>query len=345
MGTEVIHDKINNKLHDVEEVFHKKLGTDMNYRQSYIWQLVVGHAALQISWFIGLYTLIFYDTKLATTIWAFFIAASSTQGVSLGAHRYYAHKAFKATKSLKILLFFFQTMAGQNSMFTWVCDHKLHHTYSDTDADPHNSKRGFFFSHMGWLMVKKHPLLIQKRKQMDISELLADKMLMFQYKYFLPLHFIIAVVLPVSVPTYFWNETLWASFFVAYCFQYVTSLHFTWTINSFAHLWGTKPYDKRLQARNSNISWFLTLADGWHNFHHAYPWDYRMSEFGNFTSTPAYLLDFFAYLGLAYDLKTASPNIIREHMKKHGDETGQKILAKENLKTSRNLLEDLLALD
>lgn len=69
MGTEVIHDKINNKLHDVEEVFHKKLGTDMNYRHSYIWQLVVGHAALQISWFIGLYTLIFYDTKLATTIW------------------------------------------------------------------------------------------------------------------------------------------------------------------------------------------------------------------------------------------------------------------------------------
>ncbi|XP_070167007.1 (11Z)-hexadec-11-enoyl-CoA conjugase-like [Polyergus mexicanus] len=309
MGTEEIHDKINNKLYDVEEVFHMKLGTDMNYRHSYIWQLVVCHAALQISWFIGLYTLIFYDTKLATIIWAFFIAVSSTQGISLGAHRYYSHKSFKATKSLKILLFFFQTMAGQNSMFTWVWNHKLHHTYSDTDADPHNSKRGFFFSHMGWLMAKKHPLLIQKRKQMDISELLADKMLMFQYKYFLPLYFIIYIFQNLFIKT----------FTKIYLFE-------------------------RLQATNSNISWFLTLADGWHNFHHAYPWDYRMSEFGNFTGTPAYLLDFFAYIGLAYDLKTASPNIIREHMKKDGDETGQKMLANnENLKTSRRS-EDLLNL-
>lgn len=74
------------------------------------------------------------------------------------------------------------SLSYQNSMFTWARDHKLHHKYSDTDADPHNIKRGFFFSHMGWLMVKKHPLLIQKRKQMDFSELLADKMLMFQYK-------------------------------------------------------------------------------------------------------------------------------------------------------------------
>lgn len=134
----------------------------------------------------------------------------SGQGITLGAHRCYTHKAYKVTKPIKILLFFLQTMAGQvkrkisvnifetkslcravsqiislsyqNSIFTWVRDHKLHHTYSDTDADPHNSKRGFFFCHMGWLMVKKHPLVIKKQKELDVSELLADKMMMFQYK-------------------------------------------------------------------------------------------------------------------------------------------------------------------
>ncbi|KAL6420108.1 hypothetical protein ACFW04_013487 [Cataglyphis niger] len=301
----------------------------MNYRFSYIWPFVVFHTLLQISWFIGAYML--YHAKSATIIWAIFLGLLSLEAISLVAHRYYSHKAFKPTRLLKIILFFFQTMAGQNSIFTWTTDHKLHHKYSDTDADPHNSKRGFFFSHMGWLMVKKHPLFIQKRKQMDFSELLADKMLMFQYKYFLPLYFVIGLVLPVAVPIYFWNETLWTSFFVAYCFRYVTTLHLTWTINSFAHLWGTKPYDKRLQATNSKISWFLTLADGWHNFHHAYPWDYRMSEFGNFTSTSGILLDIFAYMGLAYDLKTASPNIIHERMKNHGDETGQKMLKNKNL--------------
>lgn len=44
-------------------------------------------------------------------------------------------------------------------MYVWVRDHRQHHKYSDTDADPHNASRGFFFSHIGWLMSKKHPLV------------------------------------------------------------------------------------------------------------------------------------------------------------------------------------------
>ena len=341
MDTEEIHDKIDNKpaITDVkvEELFHKKLGTDMNYRHSYVWQLVVGHAALQVSGLIGIYTAIFH-AKLATFIWATCVGLFSGQGITLGAHRCYTHKAYKVTKPIKILLFFLQTMAGQNSIFTWVRDHKLHHTYSDTDADPHNSKRGFFFCHMGWLMVKKHPLVIKKQKELDVSELLADKMMMFQYKYFLYLYFVLAVVFPVSVPMYFWNETLWSSFFVAYCLWYVIILHVTWITNSFAHLWGTKSYDKRIQATNNNIYWFFTFGDGWHNFHHAFPWDYRMSEVGKFGGVGVLLLHFLAYAGLVYDLKTASPNIIHEHMKKHGDQTGQKMLAeKENLKTQKKI--------
>lgn len=70
----------------------------------------------------------------------------------------------------------------QNSIYVWVRDHKLHHKYSDTDADPHNASRGFFFSHIGWLLVRRHPLLLEKQKQIDVSDLRSDKMIMFQYK-------------------------------------------------------------------------------------------------------------------------------------------------------------------
>lgn len=337
MDGEEIRNKTDNKPNEMEELFNKKLDTDMNYRHSYVWQLVVAHAALQVSWFIGLYTMIFH-TKLASIIWGLCVGFLSGFGIAVGAHRYYSHKTFKATKSLRILLLFLQTMTGQNSMFTWARDHKLHHAYSDTDADPHNSKRGFFFSHMGWLMVKKHPLVKQKQKQFDISELLADKMLMFQHKYFFYLYFVLAVVFPMSVPMYFWNETLWSSFFVVYCLRYVTQLHFTWTANSFAHLWGTKPYDKRIQATQSTISWFVTLADGWHNFHHVFPRDYRFSEFGEFIGPSARLIELFAYVGLASDLKTVSSNIIHGHIKKYGDQTGQKMLTEnENLETQKNI--------
>lgn len=70
----------------------------------------------------------------------------------------------------------------QNNIFEWVRDHKLHHTFTDTDADPHNSSRGFFFSHIGWLMVKKHKNVLEKGRNVDMSYVLADPVVRFQRK-------------------------------------------------------------------------------------------------------------------------------------------------------------------
>lgn len=70
----------------------------------------------------------------------------------------------------------------QNSIFTWCRDHRLHHRYSDTDADPHNAKRGFFFSHIGWLLCKKHPYVKELGKRIDMSDLQNDWMIMTQKK-------------------------------------------------------------------------------------------------------------------------------------------------------------------
>lgn len=71
----------------------------------------------------------------------------------------------------------------QNSVHEWSRDHRVHHKYSETNADPHNAKRGFFFAHMGWLMCRKHPAVKAKGKQIDMSDLEADPIIMFQHKY------------------------------------------------------------------------------------------------------------------------------------------------------------------
>lgn len=68
----------------------------------------------------------------------------------------------------------------QNDIFEWARDHRVHHKYSETDADPHNACRGFFFAHIGWLLVRKHPDVIEKGQKLDLSDLLADKVVMFQ---------------------------------------------------------------------------------------------------------------------------------------------------------------------
>lgn len=103
-------------------------------------------------------------------------------GITAGAHRLWAHKAYKARWPLRLLLAFFQTIAFQNHIYEWVRDHRVHHKFTDTNADPHNAQRGFFFSHMGWLMVRKHRDVLVKGRTVDMTDLEQDWVVVWQRK-------------------------------------------------------------------------------------------------------------------------------------------------------------------
>lgn len=83
-----------------------------------------------------------------------FLYSISGLGITAGAHRLWAHRSYKARFPLRVILMIFNTIAFQDAAMHWARDHRVHHKYSETDADPHNATRGFFFSHMGWLLVK-----------------------------------------------------------------------------------------------------------------------------------------------------------------------------------------------
>jgi stearoyl-CoA desaturase (delta-9 desaturase) len=169
-------------------------------------------------------------------------------GTTIGAHRLYTHRAFRANRQLQVLLLFWQTMAVQNSMYEWVRDHRVHHKYTDTNADPHNAKRGFFFSHMGWLMCKKHPDVKKFGAKIDMSDLENDKLVMLQHRYYFPLALLVGFIAPVLLGlacgeklTVVWH---------GHILRYIIGLHLVWCINSVAHFWGTKPYDKWVYRAN-----------------------------------------------------------------------------------------------
>ncbi|XP_021566832.1 stearoyl-CoA desaturase 5 [Carlito syrichta] len=103
-------------------------------------------------------------------------------GVTAGAHRLWSHRSYKAKLPLRIFLAIANSMAFQNDIFEWARDHRAHHKYSETDADPHNARRGFFFSHIGWLFVRKHRDVIEKGRKLDVTDLLADPVVRFQRK-------------------------------------------------------------------------------------------------------------------------------------------------------------------
>lgn len=97
-------------------------------------------------------------------LWLFFWTISGL-GITAGAHRLWAHKSYCATTGLKVFLMCMNSMAFQGSILEWSRDHRVHHKGSETDADPHNAKRGFFFSHCGWVMVRKHAQVMEQGKK------------------------------------------------------------------------------------------------------------------------------------------------------------------------------------
>lgn len=245
------------------------------------------------------------------------------QGITSGVHRLWSHRAYKAHLPLRILLAFCNTIALQNHIYDWARDHRVHHKYVDTDADPHNSKRGLFFSHMGWLFVKKLPQVDEKVNSIDVSDLLADPVVMIQKKYY---HFvwapIIGFFLPAWIPWYYWGEDFIVAFFLCTMLRYALCTNITFLVNSVAHVYGTRPYDKNLRPTDNAPVSVVTGGEGWHNYHHVFPWDYKAGELGNYRSNiSCAFIEFMAKIGWAYELKSVSQDMLHKRVLRTGDGT------------------------
>lgn len=109
---------------------------------------------------------------------------------------------------------------------------------------------------------------------------------------------IFCIVVPFLIPYLFLGETMSNSWYCAAIFRYITSLHGTWLVNSYAHFYGIKPYDKNITPTNSYFVGILAVGEGWHNYHHVFPWDYKAAELGHYSMnfTTAFI-DFFAKIG------------------------------------------------
>ncbi|XP_052745290.1 acyl-CoA Delta(11) desaturase-like [Bicyclus anynana] len=275
---------------------------------------------IHIAALYGIY-LAYFSATWKTLIFHYIMSQLVTLGITAGRHRLWSHNSYKAKMPLQIILVVLSSMTYQYSVIHWVRDHRLHHRYCDTDADPHNASRGFFFSHIGWLIVKRHPEAMRRGKAIDISDALANPVLRFENKYALPIAVTFSLVLPTLVPMYFFGENLSTAWHINMT-RLMCNLHLTFSINSFVHLSGARSYDKQFSGAQSTFWSILTLGESFHNYHHTFPWDYRTAELGNNWLNPCTkFIDFFAWLGWAYDLKTVSVDMAQSRARKTGDGT------------------------
>jgi stearoyl-CoA desaturase (delta-9 desaturase) len=231
-------------------------------------------------------------------VFAFFLIACG-MSVTAGYHRLWAHRTYEARTPLKILYLIFGSMALQNSALVWCSGHRIHHLHvDDNERDPYSAGRGFWFSHIGW-MLRYYP-----SGNPDFSnarDLERDPLLAFQNRHYLLIAIGINVALTIGAGLLVGD--VWGTFILAGLLRVVISHHFTFLINSLAHMWGTRPYTDENSARDNPVLAFLTHGEGYHNFHHIFAHDYRNGVRWWQWDPTKWLVATMQYLGLARRLK------------------------------------------
>jgi stearoyl-CoA desaturase (Delta-9 desaturase) len=220
-------------------------------------------------------------------------------------HRYFSHKSFRTSRVAQFAFALIGASCVQRGPLWWAAHHRHHHRHADTDADVHSPvTKSFLVSHMGWFLTQRgHPTdhaavpdltRYPELRWLDRHDLVVPVSLAVAL-------FALGEALRVYAPglgTNGWQLLVWG-FFVST----VALFHVSVTINSIAHVWGTRRFATRDNSRNNWLLALLTLGEGWHNNHHHFPgsarqgfrwWEIDMTYYG---------LRALAALGLIWDLK------------------------------------------
>jgi stearoyl-CoA desaturase (delta-9 desaturase) len=189
--------------------------------------------------------------------------------VTAGYHRCFAHRSYRAHPALQAFFLFFGSMALQNSVLKWGSDHRLHHRYVDRPWDPYNIRRGGLWAHILWLFYREPAA----RTYENVPDLQNNRLVMAQHRWARWVGIVGGLGIPTLVGAAFGRPIgglLWGGFL-----RIVLIHHTTFLVNSAAHLWGSRPYTEESSGRDNALLALITNGEGYHNFHHRFPSDFR----------------------------------------------------------------------
>ncbi|PFH47568.1 hypothetical protein AMATHDRAFT_6624 [Amanita thiersii Skay4041] len=227
--------------------------------------------------------------------------------VRTGYHRLWSHRSYTASFPLQLFLLLGGTSAVQGSCYWWARAHRSHHRHTDTNLDPYDSNRGILWTHIGWMIFKSD----LKAGTADISDLRTNPLIQWQHRYYFHLQPIFGYLIPTIIPGLLWNDWLGGLCFSA-SLRLTTAHHGTFCINSIAHWLGSAPYDDRLSPRDHLLSAVLTMGEGYHNFHHQFPMDYRNAFLWYQYDPTKWFIALCGKLGLASNLRVFPSNEVHK---------------------------------
>jgi stearoyl-CoA desaturase (delta-9 desaturase) len=235
----------------------------------------------------------------AAWIWFVLLLGANGMAITCGYHRLFAHATYEAHPVLKVAYLLFGAMALQNSALIWSAGHRVHHRHiDDLELDPYCARRGFWFSHIGW-MLRRYPS--GEADFRTVRDLERDPLVRYQHRFYLPLTLAMNIGLPLLLG---WADgDVLGTFLLAGVLRLVVSHHVTFFINSLAHMWGTRPYSEDNTARDNPVIAVLTYGEGYHNFHHMFAHDYRNGVRPWQWDPSKWFIALMSWAGLAWNLK------------------------------------------
>jgi stearoyl-CoA desaturase (delta-9 desaturase) len=233
-------------------------------------------------------------------------------GVTIGFHRLLTHRSFETPRPVRLLLAILGSSAGQGMLIRWCATHRRHHQQSDRDGDPHSPHlhgegftamlRGLYHAHVGWCFDADRPDLAR-----SVPDLLNDRtMLLIDQLYFL---WVALGLLIPAVAMGLWSHSwhgfisglIWGGLVRVFLMQ-----HVTWSINSACHVWGKRPFRSNDHSANNFPIAIVSLGEGWHNNHHAFPTSARHGLHWWQFDASWVVIRTMKLMGLAWDVRVPS---------------------------------------
>lgn len=227
--------------------------------------------------------------------------------IFVGYHRLWAHRSYNASKPLEYFLAAAGTGAVEGSIKWWCRGHRAHHRYTDTELDPYNANKGLFWSHIGWMLVEPR----RRPGAADVSDLSRSAVVRWQHRWYIPLLLGMGFAVPTIIPGLLWGD-YWGGFVFAGAARLTFVHHSTFCVNSLAHYLGESPFDDKHTPRDHVFTALVTIGEGYHNFHHQFPMDYRNAiKWWQYDPTKWFIATC-AWMGLASHLKSFPENEVKK---------------------------------
>jgi stearoyl-CoA desaturase (delta-9 desaturase) len=261
--------------------------------------------ALPFAWGWGLTVV---DGALAA---AFYLVTLT--GITVGYHRHFTHRSFKATRPVRITLAALGSMALQGPVISWVADHRRHHAFTDKEGDPHSPwlfgttpaavARGFCHAHFGWMLRPN-----RTNPARFAPDLLADPdiaRINRQFPFWTAVSLVAPALLGGLLSWSWWGAA--TAFFWAGLVRIGVQHHVTWSVNSICHIVGDRPWTDKDRSTNFWPLAIVSLGESWHNLHHADPTCARHGVGRGQIDISARIIAILERLGWAYDIRWPTP--------------------------------------